>query len=214
METIEKKPIASTALIQPTANSKKKVSKLIQVTTAGKKTVSSKKPSVFILKAPYRTDPVVKRAPAKKSAGLGAQASKASGKRSPRGAATLKGQAPIKAPGASGQVESGLPASLSVPLQSARPSPSSRTSAAGGDAADARLPLVETEHGVLAPVAENVALVHSRRGEDAPETQATLQTSTLEAKGYVPPKSSGLSAGLTCFFSANITSLCTPPGFC
>ncbi|KAJ6657546.1 hypothetical protein lerEdw1_002260 [Lerista edwardsae] len=182
IKTIEKKPVASTALIQPTANSKKKVSKLIQVTAAGKKIVSSKKPSVYILKAPYRTDPDVKRAPAKRSAGLSAQASKASGKRSPRGAGTPKGQVPIKAQVASGQAESGVLASPSVPLLSARQSPSFSTPAGGGDAEDARPSLVETERGVLAPGAENPLAV-SHLGEGAPGMQAAPRTSTLEAKG-------------------------------
>lgn len=186
IKVIEKKPVANVALIQPMGNSKKKVSKLIQVTSASKKSVSSKKPSAYVLKAPYRTDPGVKRAPGKRSAGLSVNASKVSGKRSPRGAAALKGQVPIRTQASSGQVcaavESGMLAGPSVSLQTAKQSSSFRTSAGGGDVADARPSFVEREHGLLDSVAEN-PLAQSHLGEDTPGMRAAPLTSTLEEKG-------------------------------
>ncbi|KAM3826627.1 tubulin epsilon and delta complex protein 2 [Vipera latastei] len=81
-ETARKKPVSQAALEQPARNPKDKTP---QVSPVSRKLVGSKKPTAYMLKAPYRTDTTVKRPPVKMPAGQGSRTSKIAGKKSPAG---------------------------------------------------------------------------------------------------------------------------------
>ncbi|XP_026536526.1 tubulin epsilon and delta complex protein 2 [Notechis scutatus] len=75
-ETSSKKPASQSALGQPARNLKGKVPKTTEMSPVSRKPVASKKPTAYMLKAPYKTDAVVKRPPVKIPAGRSKTAGK------------------------------------------------------------------------------------------------------------------------------------------
>ncbi|KAM6424167.1 tubulin epsilon and delta complex protein 2 isoform 1-T1 [Liasis olivaceus] len=90
-EAVGKKPVSHAALEQPASNSKEKVPETAQMSPVSRKLVSSKKPTAYMLKAPYKTDVNVKRPPVKIPAGWSSRRAKVAGKKlSPAGVASPK----------------------------------------------------------------------------------------------------------------------------
>ncbi|XP_026559970.1 tubulin epsilon and delta complex protein 2 isoform X2 [Pseudonaja textilis] len=75
-ETSSKKPVSQSALRQPARNPKDKVPKTTEMSPVSRKPVASKKPTAYMLKAPYKTDAAVKRPPVKIPAGRSKTAGK------------------------------------------------------------------------------------------------------------------------------------------
>uniref|UniRef100_A0A8C5SBE1 Tubulin epsilon and delta complex protein 2 n=1 Tax=Laticauda laticaudata TaxID=8630 RepID=A0A8C5SBE1_LATLA len=75
-ETSSKKPVSHSALGQPARNPKDKVLKTTKMSPVSRKPVASKKPTAYMLKAPYKTDVLVKRPPVKIPAGRSKTAGK------------------------------------------------------------------------------------------------------------------------------------------
>ncbi|KAL7979134.1 hypothetical protein Chor_015158 [Crotalus horridus] len=80
-EAASKKLVSQTALEQPARNPKDKTPKAPQMSPVSRKLVASKKPTAYMLKAPYRTDTTVKRPPVKIPAGRSSRTSKIAGKK-------------------------------------------------------------------------------------------------------------------------------------
>ncbi|XP_034286116.1 tubulin epsilon and delta complex protein 2 [Pantherophis guttatus] len=77
-----KKPVSQqAALEQPSRHPKDKVPKTTQMSPVSRKLAASKKPTAYMLKAPYKTDVTVKRPPVKIPAGRSARTSKTAGKK-------------------------------------------------------------------------------------------------------------------------------------
>lgn len=92
-EAASKKPVSQAALAQPARHPKDKVPKTTtQMSPVSRKLVASKKPTAYMLKAPYKTDVMmVKRPPVKIPAGRSSRTSKTAGKKSsPAGVASPK----------------------------------------------------------------------------------------------------------------------------
>ncbi|XP_039216776.1 tubulin epsilon and delta complex protein 2 [Crotalus tigris] len=80
-EAASKKLMSQTALEPPARNPKDKTPKAPQMSPVSRKLVASKKPTAYMLKAPYRTDTTVKRPPVKIPAGRSSRTSKIAGKK-------------------------------------------------------------------------------------------------------------------------------------
>ncbi|XP_058013229.1 tubulin epsilon and delta complex protein 2 [Ahaetulla prasina] len=76
-----KKPVSQAALEQPAPHPKDKVPKTTQMSPVSRKLVASQKPTAYMLKAPYKTDVMVKRPPVKMPAGRSSRTSKTAGKK-------------------------------------------------------------------------------------------------------------------------------------
>ncbi|XP_060116563.1 tubulin epsilon and delta complex protein 2 [Heteronotia binoei] len=169
----EKKPVAHVAVKQQGVNCKESVSKSVKMMPVGQKPASPRKPPAYVLKAPYRTDPIVKRPWGKASSRLSGRVSKGSVKKSPRGAASPKAKVPIKVT----QVECRkisvaesprMPPGKSNSLQDAMQNSLLQGSTGGGDFANARPSCLGTEQCLST--------------ESTPRV-LTEQTSTLQEKG-------------------------------
>ncbi|XP_070617127.1 tubulin epsilon and delta complex protein 2 isoform X2 [Erythrolamprus reginae] len=88
----KKPPVSQPALEQPARHPKDKVpNATTQLSPVSRKPVASKNPTAYMLKAPYKTDAMVKRPPVKISAGRTSRTSKTAGKKlSPAGVAPPK----------------------------------------------------------------------------------------------------------------------------
>nr|XP_056722549.1 tubulin epsilon and delta complex protein 2 [Euleptes europaea] len=165
---LEKKPVAHVAVKQQGTNCKGSVSKeQAKVTPGGQKPASSRKPSAYVLKAPYQTDPEVKRLRGKTPARLTHKVPKGSGRKSLQGAASHKAKVPIKITrvecGKISVVETpGSPPDLSDSAQDVEQSSLLGNSTTGGSSAST---------GTCVS------------GESAPGMCPEPQTSTLQEKG-------------------------------
>ncbi|XP_077172855.1 tubulin epsilon and delta complex protein 2 isoform X2 [Paroedura picta] len=92
-EASEKKPMAHVAVRQQGSNGKESASRAIRMTVVSPKPASPRKPSAYALKAPYRTDPGVKRPRGKTPARLSC---KGATKKALQGAASAKAKVPTK----------------------------------------------------------------------------------------------------------------------
>ncbi|XP_063170953.1 tubulin epsilon and delta complex protein 2 [Candoia aspera] len=170
-EAAGKKPASHAALEQPASTSKEKVPETAQMSPVSRKLVSSKKPTAYMLKAPYKTEVNVKRPPVKIPAGWSSRTAKVPGKKlSPAGVASTKSKPWAKTAKGSCQkihvaTERGCQLSSSKCLQS------------GGDFA---------ETGVLVPTVDPV--VEALAGpcpprRDPPTKEMMPPTSTLQENG-------------------------------
>lgn len=182
-KTANKKPASSSALKNQVINCKESVAKNIKVTSVSKKTASSKTPSAYMLKAPYRTDPEVKRSQVKL---LSSRASKGYGKKSPKGAASPKAKVPVKIT----RVEFEKACSVEGPrilpgssesLQNAKQNSSFGSCADEGDFAVASSLLAEAKHNFLNPTGESL-VTKTQMGEDS-HMCTKSRTSTLQEEG-------------------------------
>ncbi|XP_061456087.1 tubulin epsilon and delta complex protein 2 isoform X2 [Rhineura floridana] len=183
----DKKAVTSTAAKQQAGHSKESISKMVKEPSVSRKPVSPHKATAYMLKAPYRTDPDVKRAQVKMSARLCSRSSKVHGKKgSPKGAASSKARLPAKMTEVvRGKVRGSeghrMPPDSSASSHCAKRSPSFGNSV-GGDTADADALLSEAEHNLYDPAAESV-VTQSHMGEGVPGMSATSQVSTLQEQG-------------------------------
>ncbi|XP_013929083.1 PREDICTED: uncharacterized protein LOC106554870 [Thamnophis sirtalis] len=89
--TSNKKPASQAASEPPACHPKDKVPRTPQMPPASRKPVASRQPTAYMLKAPYKTDAVVKRLPVKIPTGRSSRTSKTAGKKlSPAGVASPK----------------------------------------------------------------------------------------------------------------------------
>ncbi|XP_054850672.1 tubulin epsilon and delta complex protein 2 isoform X2 [Eublepharis macularius] len=177
-KALEKKPVAHVAVKQQGANSKlvkmTPVAKSVKMTPVSQKPACPQKLSAYMLKAPYRTDPAVKRPQGKTSARMSCRLSKVYGKSSPKGAACPKDKSPVTLTGAEhGKISAAenprvLPGT-SESLQDAKQSSSLCNSTGGGDFASASPSFLGMEQ-------------HPSR-ESSPGMCTAPQTSTLQEKG-------------------------------
>ncbi|XP_062999187.1 tubulin epsilon and delta complex protein 2 [Elgaria multicarinata webbii] len=188
------KPVTSAALKQQAARSKASTSKTVAVSSVGGKFMPSKKPTAYMLKAPYRTDPDVRRPQAKTSARLSSRASKVPGKkRSPKGPASPKANLPVKIAGAGHEKacaagEPGRQPGSSEAPHLAKRSPSFGDSSGGADFSGAVPPLHEAE-GMHAAAAESlVTQSHMGGAPHGTGTTCTLQEKGSELKLPLPYK--------------------------
>uniref|UniRef100_A0A8D0H6L7 Tubulin epsilon and delta complex protein 2 n=1 Tax=Sphenodon punctatus TaxID=8508 RepID=A0A8D0H6L7_SPHPU len=182
-----KKPASSLALIQQVAKPKESTSKTIKMTSGSKKPTFSKKPSAYMLKAPYKTDPEVGRNQVRASARQSPRTSNVSGKGSAKGAAphqvskhitTAKvGQEEIPA-----AAESRKPFSSPKSMQHEKQNASCKDSAQGKDSIATNPKVVDPEHDLLVPSVE-APVTSSHTAGDSPGVSAMLRTCTLQEKG-------------------------------
>ncbi|XP_067407554.1 tubulin epsilon and delta complex protein 2 isoform X2 [Emydura macquarii macquarii] len=170
-DVTEKKSATSAARTQQAPCSKESFPKTVKVTSVNKKAACSKKPSAYMLKAPYRTDPV--KAPTSKSSRAPKVAREASTK-----------QARKIAPAANACQEafcaatepSGLPKSLLCKQQS--------SSSFGGSASDENSVAANPENDCPGSLAES-PVTQSYKAGDLPMGSTTAQTFTLQEKGFL-----------------------------
>ncbi|XP_038276026.1 tubulin epsilon and delta complex protein 2 [Dermochelys coriacea] len=173
----EKKPATSAVRKQQAPLSKESVPNTIKVTSACKKAVSSKKLSAYMLKAPYRTDPV--KAPTSQSS----RAPKVAGKGSTKGAALQQARKTVPAASVSQQEFS----AAAEPSGSPR-SPLQQSSSSFGGSASAKnsiaviLQGVEPENDCPGSLAES-PVTRSHTAGDIPVGSTMARTFTLQGKG-------------------------------
>ncbi|XP_044289659.1 tubulin epsilon and delta complex protein 2 isoform X2 [Varanus komodoensis] len=181
-----KKPVISDTLKQQLNNSKESISKTAKVSSVIRKAVPSKKPTAYMLKAPYRTDPDGRRPQAKMLPQQSSRVAKVpEKKRSARGAASPKAKLPIKISRAGHEKvfaagEPGTPPDSSKSPHLAKQRPSSGNSADGSDFAGPDPPLPEA--GNKEPAVESLVSQNRLRGS-IPGMGLTSRTSTLQEKG-------------------------------
>ncbi|KAL8175188.1 UNVERIFIED_CONTAM: hypothetical protein K2H54_015835 [Gekko kuhli] len=167
----EREPVAHVAVEQQGANCKPKS---VKVRPVSQKPACPRKPSAYVLKAPYRTDLTVKRPQRKTSARLSCGVSKGSGRNAPQGAPSPKARMPVKTTKVECRKISVaenprmLPGESDSP-QDAKQSPLLRNSTGAGDFASAGPSCLDTEQ-------------HLSR-ESSPRVCTEPQTSTLQEKG-------------------------------
>ncbi|XP_048351006.1 tubulin epsilon and delta complex protein 2 isoform X2 [Sphaerodactylus townsendi] len=170
----EKKPVTHVAVKQQGVNCKESISTSIKMIPVKQKPSSSRKPSVYALKPPYRTDLEVKRLRGVTSARLNRKVSKGSERKSPQGAASPKAKGPVKIT----RVECGkisavenprILLGMSVSAQDVKHSSLHENCASEGDFASTRTSYFETESCLS--------------GASAPGMCTEPQISTLQEKG-------------------------------
>uniref|UniRef100_A0A6J0UV69 Tubulin epsilon and delta complex protein 2 isoform X1 n=2 Tax=Pogona vitticeps TaxID=103695 RepID=A0A6J0UV69_9SAUR len=184
-QVAKRDPVAIASLKQQADPSKESTSKAAQVSSVSQKPGSSKKPTAYMLKAPYRTDPVVKRPQAKMSAALSSRLSKVPGRRRPpKGAVSPKAKL-------RGKTRQGPCENTCVTAQpgkqlgscSAKPGRSSVDSMGGGDFAGADSPLAKAQRDCSSAPVESGALQSPAGGSTLGTTGPTSKTFTLGEKG-------------------------------
>ncbi|KAM7151299.1 tubulin epsilon and delta complex protein 2 isoform 2-T2 [Macrochelys suwanniensis] len=173
----EKKPATSAVRTQQAPLSKESVPKTIKVTSGCKKAASSKKLSAYMLKVPYRTDPV--KAPTSQSS----RAPEVAGKSSTKGAALQQARKTVLTASVSQQEfcaaaeSSGSPRS---PLQ--QNSSSFGGSASGENSVAVLLQGVDPENDCPGSLAKS-PVTQSHTAGDIPMGNITARTFTLQEKG-------------------------------
>ncbi|KAH0631846.1 hypothetical protein JD844_019716 [Phrynosoma platyrhinos] len=165
----DKTVVASAPLNQQGDKSKESITKTGKVSSVIRKPSFSKKPTAYMLKAPYKTDPDVKRPQVKTSARLSSRASTVpEKKKSPKGSGSPKAKLPVKIT----QLGHGKACVAKVlPGKSS----SFGTSEGGGDAANAD-PLLPEREISLSDSAVKCSAAQTYVGRAS-------QASTLQAKG-------------------------------
>lgn len=138
------------------------------------KPASPQKSSVYTLKAPYRTDPTMKRPRGKTPARLSCRVSKGSRKKTPQGAASPKVKVPLEITKVKCGKISVVENPRLAPSKSNSPEDAKQSSllwncSGGGDFANARPSCLGTEQ--------------PRSREGTPRACTEPQTSTLQEKG-------------------------------
>ncbi|XP_073218993.1 tubulin epsilon and delta complex protein 2 isoform X2 [Lepidochelys kempii] len=169
----EKKPATSAVRTQQAPLSKESVPNTIKETSVCKKAVSSKKLSAYMLKAPYRTDPV--KAPTSQSS----RAPKVAGKGSTKGAALQQARKTVPAASVS-QQESEPSGSPRSPLQQS--SSSFGGSASAENSVAVILQGVEPENDCPGSLAES-PVTQSHTVGDIPVGSTMARAFTLQEKG-------------------------------
>ncbi|XP_034987945.1 tubulin epsilon and delta complex protein 2 isoform X1 [Zootoca vivipara] len=186
----EKKAVSSADVKQQVDHSKESISKTAKVQSVSKKPMPSKKPTAYMLKAPYRTDLDVKRSQVKMSGRLSSRTSKMPGrKKSAKGAASPKAMLPAKVTQMGHEKvfateEPRTQHEFSKSSHCAKLNPSFGNLVGGGDIAGTVVPFSEAEHNFVGPAPESVA-THSHTEEGTPGADTTSQISTLQEKGFL-----------------------------
>ncbi|XP_028561827.2 tubulin epsilon and delta complex protein 2 isoform X1 [Podarcis muralis] len=184
----EKKAVSSADVKQQVDHSKESISKTVKVQSVNRKPVPSKKPTAYMLKAPYRTDLDVKRSQVKMSGRLSSRTSKMPGKKkSAKGAASPKAtlSAKITQMGHEKVFATEEPRTqheFSKSSHCAKLNPSFGDLVGGGDIGGTDVPFSEAGHNFVGPAPESVA-TQSHTEEGTPGADTTSQISTLQEKG-------------------------------
>ncbi|XP_042294636.1 tubulin epsilon and delta complex protein 2 isoform X2 [Sceloporus undulatus] len=170
----DKTVVTSVPLNQQGDKPKESITKSGKVSSVICKPSFPKKPTAYMLKAPYRTDPDLKRPQVKTSARLSSRASVVPGKKSPKGTSP-KAKLPVKI------TQLGHGKACVAKVLPGR-SPSFGTSEGGGDSANADLSLPKREISLSDPSVKcSAAQTHVGRASLGMGTAP--QVSTLQAKG-------------------------------
>ncbi|XP_053132424.1 tubulin epsilon and delta complex protein 2 [Hemicordylus capensis] len=181
----DEKPVTSATLNQQAPSPKNRDPKVVRGTSVSKKRMPPKKPSAYMLKAPYRTDPDVKRPQRKISAGASVRVPKWSAKKSSKEAATPKAKSLLKITPVGHEKAFAADGPRTLPgllksLHDSDQSPLFKNPAEGGDCTRTRPLLALVEHNPADPAAESLG-AQSRMGEGTPDMRAT--SSTLQEMG-------------------------------
>ncbi|XP_019363205.1 PREDICTED: uncharacterized protein C16orf59 homolog isoform X2 [Gavialis gangeticus] len=183
-KTSDKKPAAKASITEQVPVSKESIPKTIKVTSLSKP-VTSKKPSAYVLKAPYRTDLDVKRSHRKAPAQQSSRIPRAAVKGSTKGTSSQQAKTNVPVMGrkviyaaAGSQQACGSPRSPLCKEQSFAFGDSTSHENSGA----ANFHLVNPEKNCPGSLAESLVTQNPMAG-DIPERSPTPQTCTLWEKG-------------------------------